>query len=58
MTYGRLLVAEKIKPGDTVTLTGRVTRTEEERGMTYVTVRIEGFDVPVTLRAEWVKKVS
>jgi preprotein translocase subunit YajC len=45
-------LAEKIKPGDPVLLTGRVTRVED--GM--VTVKVEGYATPVTLRVELVRK--
>lgn len=47
-----------IAEGDSVILRGRVTRVAEpnQLGWIYVTVRIEGVDVPVTLNERWVEK--
>jgi preprotein translocase subunit YajC len=49
-------LADKIKPGDEVVLTGRVTRVDDSGSIVMVTVKLEGYATPVTVRVEFVRK--
>lgn len=49
-----------IEEGDDVILRGKATRVPDpnDQGIVYITVRIDGVDVPVTLNERWVEKAK
>lgn len=48
-------MAKRLKPGDDVILTGKVSRVGNDEGeFTLITVRIRGVEVPVTVQERFV----
>jgi hypothetical protein len=52
--------AKEFSPGDEIILRGEVTRVPDANnsGLTFVTVRVDGYAIPITISAERIQRAG